>query len=346
MFKIKHSQMYKRHFLITILCFLLLQSIAAQELQRFTFQSYHMGTQFNIVLYSDDDSIASQASEEAFNRIEELNQIMSDYEDDSELNRLSRTSGSGKAVKVSNDLFKVLKESVRMAELSDGLFDITVGPMSRFWRMVRMSPDPQLPTEQEIAEFERQVGYEHIRLDEENQTAELTKPDMQLDLGGIAKGYAAEEALKVLKSFGIERALVDAGGDVTLGDPPSGRESWDVAVPKSQQNGESQFITLQTANKTVTTSGDLFQFVEIDGTRYSHILNPMTGLGATNQIQATVIADEGMKADALSSILTLMTPEEGIDLINETDQTEAILFVNEGDTILEFYSNGAKDFIK
>lgn len=307
-----------------------------------------MGTQFNIVLYDEagKDSTTKKAAEDAFARVEELNQIMSDYEEDSELNRLSRTSGSGEAVNVSDDLFAVLKESVRMAELSDGLFDITIGPMSRFWRVVRMSPDPQLPTDDELADFEEQVGYEHIKLNEEDQTVELLKPNMQLDLGGIAKGYAAEEALKVLNRFGIERALIDAGGDVTLGDPPPGRDSWNVAVPKNWEEGETNFVTLNTANRTVTTSGDLFQFVEIDGKRYSHILNPMTGLGATNQIQASVIAKQGMEADALSSILTLMSPEEGIALINGMDQTEAILFVNKEGEIEEFYSEGARDFLE
>ncbi|MDR9409999.1 MAG: FAD:protein FMN transferase [Balneolaceae bacterium] len=334
--------------ILTVLMSLFLaRSSASQELERYVFQSYHMGTQFNIVLYDEagKDSTTKKAADDAFARIEQLNQIMSDYEEDSELNRLSRTSGSGEAVQVSDDLFAVLKESIRMADLSDGLFDITIGPMSRFWRVVRMSPDPQLPTDQELSEFEEQVGYEHIRLNEEDQTVELLKPNMQLDLGGIAKGYAAEEALKVLNSFGIERALIDAGGDVTLGDSPPGRDSWNVAVPKNWEEGETNFVTLNTANRTVTTSGDLFQFVEIDGERYSHILNPMTGLGATNQIQATVIAVQGMEADALSSILTLMSPEEGITLINGMDQTEAILFVNEGEAIREFYSEGARHFL-
>lgn len=335
--------------IFTVLMSLLLAwSSAAQELERYVFQSYHMGTQFNIVLYDEagKDSTTKKAAEDAFARVEELNQIMSDYEEDSELNRLSRTSGSGEAVNVSDDLFAVLKESIRMAELSDGLFDITIGPMSRFWRVVRMSPDPQLPTDDELADFEEQVGYEHIKLNEEDQTVELLKPNMQLDLGGIAKGYAAEEALKVLNRFGIERALIDAGGDVTLGDPPPGRDSWNVALPKNWEEGETNFVTLNTANRTVTTSGDLFQFVEIDGKRYSHILNPMTGLGATNQIQASVIAKQGMEADALSSILTLMSPEEGIALINGMDQTEAILFVNKEGEIEEFYSEGARDFLE
>lgn len=339
--------MYKRLFLTTIVWFLLLNSLSAQDLERHSFGSNHMGTRFNIVLYAENDSVADIASKEAFARIEELNQIMSDYLEESELNRLSRASGSGEAVKVSKDLFTVLQESVRMAEMTDGLFDITIGPMSKFWRVVRMSPEPQLPSDEELAEFDEKVSYEHIKLDEETRTVELLKPGMQLDLGGIAKGYAAEEALVVLRKHGIEKALIDAGGDVTLGDSPPGRDTWDVAVPKNQTKGEENgFITIRVANRTVTTSGDLFQFVVIDGQRYSHILNPKTGLGATRQIQATVISPEGMQADALASVLTLMEPEEGIKLINGLDQTEAIIFMNEDGNIQEWTSVNFNEYLK
>lgn len=335
-------------FLFIVASILVAETAQAQDLERYLFHSNHMGTRFNIVLYADStaDSLANKAAEDAFSRIEELNQIMSDYEEDSELNQLSRTSGSGRAVRVSDDLFIVIKESIRMAELSDGLFDISIGPMSKFWRIVRRSPDPQLPSDEEISELKKNVGYQHIRLNQKDQTVELQAPDMQLDLGGIAKGYAAEEALKVLENYGIERALIDAGGDVTLGNAPPGREFWNVVVPKNQKSEENRFIILQVADRTVTTSGDLFQFVEIDGKRYSHIINPVTGLGSTNQIQATVIAPNGMTADALSSILTLINPEDGISLINQIDETEAIIFVNEGGKIRELYSDGARDLLR
>lgn len=338
----------RRTFFITFLLpvFWFSSSLPAQDLERHLFHSNHMGTRFNIVLYSEDDSIASKAANAAFARIEDLNQIMSDYEENSELNQLSRTSGSGEAVKVSDDLFAVLKESVRMAEMTDGLFDITIGPMSKFWRVVRMSPDPQLPTDEELSDLQEKVGFQCIKLDEENQTAELLKAGMQLDLGGIAKGYAAEEALEVLRNYGIKRALIDAGGDVTLGNSPPERKNWEVAVPKNQIKGENKFITLRAANRTVTTSGDMFRFVVIDGERYSHILNPKTGLGATRQIQATVISPDGMKADALASVLTLMDPEKGMELIDNLDQTEAIIFINQDGNILEWRSVGIERFFK
>ena len=119
-----------------------------------------------------------------------------------------------------------------------------------------------------------------------------------------------------------------------------------MAVPKNQKTGENQFITLGVANQTVTTSGDLFQFVEIDGKRYSHIIHPKTGLGTTNQIQATVIAPDGTKADALASILTLMNPEDGIALINEIPETEAVILINEEGMVSEWTSNGIQPFLK
>lgn len=335
-------------YLFFLASILFVKPALSQDLERYLFQSNHMGTRFNVVLYADStaDSLAKKAADEAFARIEELNQIMSDYEENSELNRLSRTSGSGEVVGISDDLFTVLKESERLATLSDGLFDITIGPMSKFWRVIRRLPDPELPGDDELHELRERVGYQNIRLDEENQTAKLLKSEMQLDLGGIAKGYAAEEALKVLKSYGIERALIDAGGDVTLGNSPPERDFWNVVVPKNQRDGADRYITLQVADRTVTTSGDLFQFVEIDGKRYSHIINPKTGLGTTNQIQATVIAPSGMTADALASILTLMDSEKGIELINEMDETEAIIFMNEGEKIREWYSDGARDLLR
>ena len=282
--------------------------LSAQEMERYTFGSYEMGTRFQIILHTDKlEADAADAAEKAFERIGELNGIMSDYDEDSELSQLSRTSGSGEAVKVSEELFTVLQESMRMSEMTDGLFDITIGPMSSYWRVVRMSPDPELPTDEELAEMKEKVGYEHIELNEPSQSVQLHQPGMKLDLGGIAKGYAAEEALKVLREHGIEIALIDAGGDVTLGDPPPGQKAWDVAVPKNRLEGETDYITLHTANKTVTTSGDLFQFVVIDGTRYSHIL-------------------------------TLMKPEEGIEFINGQDEVEAMIFMNNNGNIQTWYS--------
>jgi len=318
----------------------------AQDLERYTFHSNHMGTRFTIILYAENEGFAEEAANAAFDRIERLNQMMSDYIDESELNRLSRLSGSGEAMQVSPELFEVLYESYIISEMTGGLFDVTIGPFTELWRAVRMEPEPQLPYDEEIEERGKSVGYQHMEFDKENRTVELKVPDMQLDLGGIAKGYASEEAINVLRRFGIQSALVDGGGDISMGETPPEKEGWEVAIPLKIGEDETSHIMLKMSGKTVTTSGDMFQFIEIDGKRYSHILNPKTGLGATEQIQATVIAEEGMYADALASVLTLMNPDEGIEFINSLQNTEAYIMMRDENGIKEWKSSGFAAYMK
>jgi len=337
---------HKITFLALLICFLLQDISHSQDVERYQFQSRHMGTQISIILYAESEPLAKAASNDAFKRIEELNQIMSDYVYESELNRLSRLSGSGEWMEISDPLFDVLKESISISENTGGLFDVTIGPITHYWRYIRMQPEPHLPEEGEIEPLKNRVGYQHIELDEETGRAKLMRDEMQLDFGGIAKGYAAKEALRILKQHGIHSALVDAGGDITLGDPPPDRTSWDVAIPKGQVDGEMEYVTLQFSDMTLTTSGDMYQFVEIGGVRYSHILNPKTGFGATAQFQATVISSNSMWADAYASALTLMEPEEGILLVESLDETEAMIFMEADGEIREWYSSGIPALLK
>lgn len=339
-------KIFKNALYITILlAFLIFDSASARETDRYEFISRHMGSEFRIVLFAENDSIAQAASDSAFARIEELNLVMSDYEDESELNRLSRTSGSGERVKLSEDLYCVLSEAQWISYQTDGVFDVTIGPMTRSWRELRRSANPTLPSELEQNRIRERVGYEHLVLNHEDQTAWLIRNNMSLDLGGIGKGFAADEALKVLKSFGIHSALIDAGGDVTLGDPPPGRDTWTTAVPKSITREGTEVIRLEMANRSVATSGDLYQFAMVDGVRYSHIMDPKTGLGSTLQIQATVLSRSGTHADAWASVLSLMRPKEGIKFIEQVEGTEVILFVRDEDSVREFMSSGVPSLL-
>lgn len=321
-------------------------AVLAQATERHTFQSRHMGTQINLILYADDDSLANRAANAAFERIEELNQIMSDYIPASELNRLSRKSGSGEWMQISEELFRVLEKSLWISEKTDGLFDVTIGPMTHEWRYIRRLPEPALPDAVTLDSLKASVNYRYIELDVDSESARLTTPNMQLDFGGIAKGYAAQEALKTVQSFGISSVLVDAGGDITLGNPPPGRDSWDVAVPKGRVDGEMAYTTVQFSGKILTTSGDMYQFALIDGQRYSHIVNPRTGLGSTDQIQATVISSTGMYADAFASALTLMEPEKGIRLIEKIEETEALIFQVIDGEVRQWMTTGMEVLLK
>ncbi|MEX2632937.1 MAG: FAD:protein FMN transferase [Balneolales bacterium] len=278
------------------------------DLQRYEFEAPHMGTRFRIIMYAPDEEIAKSASNAAFGQIEALNDIMSDYDSDSELNRLSRSSGSEAWISLSPHLYGVLKKAEEVSRKSDGAFDITIGAYVQLWRDLRRKDDPRLPAKDVIADLKERTGYQHIIFNDEQQSVKLLKSGMQLDLGGIAKGYAADEALKAIQNFGIMSALVDAGGDISMGEAPPNKEGWDIAIPSKDEMGKTSYIHFSLANQAIATSGDLFQFTEINGIRYSHIINPHTGMGLIQSHMVTIIAQDGITADSYASALSVLGP--------------------------------------
>jgi thiamine biosynthesis lipoprotein len=303
---------------------------SAQRPQRFEFESKHMGTTFRIVLYAADKAAAAKAADAAFARVAELDAVMSDYKKDSELMRLCRAfaTAAGDPVAVGPDLFCVLRKAEEMSERSDGAFDVTVGPVVQLWRLARRTQE--LPDPKEFAAARARVGYKKVQLDAAKKTVRLLTPGMQLDLGGIAKGYAADEALKLLREkFGIERALVAAAGDIACGDPPPGQTGWKVEVAPIAKSQKPRALTL--ANAAVSTSGDLEQFVEIGGVRYSHVLDPKTGLGLTGQRSVTVVAPRGVTADSMTKAVSVLPPERALKLVEETPGAAGYIVVLDKD---------------
>ncbi len=205
-------------------------------LQRFTFSEPHMGTTARIVLYAPDEAAAKKAAKAAFARIAELNKILSDYDPDSELMRLCKHAG-GDAVPVSVDLFRVLQEAEKYAKLSDGAFDVSIGPVVRLWRKARRTRE--MPNAAAIKAALDQIDYRKIRLDPKGRTVRLLLMGMLLDLGGIAKGYAADAALAVLRQHGITQALVALGGDIAVGEPPPGSAGWRIGIAPLQDSGRA-----------------------------------------------------------------------------------------------------------
>lgn len=306
-------------------------------LTRFEFKQPHMGTLFTITLYAPDAATARRASEAAFARIAALNATMTDYDPESELMRLSRAP-IGVAVPVSADLFNVLQKGQRLAALSDGAFDVTIGPVVRQWRRARRTGE--LPPPAALAHARALVGWHKLRLDAPTRSVMLLAPEMQLDLGGIAKGYAADAALVVLKSQGCGSALVAASGDIAVGEAPPGKTGWRVSigspVPSPVPAGEPTPATRSAAaaplaqtlllkNAAVSTSGDAEQFVEIDGVRYSHIVNPHTGVGLTNQLQVTIVAPHATETDALATTVCVLGIDRGLSLVESQPDTAALI---------------------
>ncbi len=298
---------------------------------RYEFTRPEMGLPFHLVLYAPDAVTANAAAEAAFDRVQDLNDVFSDYEYDSELSRLSRTAGSGQQVPVSDDLWAVLERSQTMARRSGGAFDITVGPYVNLWRRARRLK--QLPTPEWLDRVRPAVGYQHLRLDRRGHTAELLVPNMRLDLGAIAKGYALDAALRVLQERGIRSALVAGGGDMAAGDPPPGTRGWRIAVPPLDASGAPPTRYLRLSRCGMATSGDLSQRLEIDGKRYSHIVDPHTGIGLTHHTLVRVIARDCTTADALSTTISVLGWERGPDFVRRTPGAAAYLVGQPGDRI-------------
>jgi len=290
------------------------------QLQRFHFEQRCMGTLFQITLFSENETIARQISDSGFRKAHELDAKFSDYKFDSELMQLCGKAGQGPVV-VSNELFDILSQAQEISRRSGGAFDVTVGPIVRLWRLARRTRE--LPSENELKEALAKTGYQKLRLEATGKTVELTLPGMKLDLGGIAKGYAAEVMLEVIRQQGCKIALIAAGGDIVAGDAPPDTDGWRVAIAAV---GSQPQPVLRLKNAAVSTSGDAEQFVEIGGRRYAHIVDPKTGLGLTNQFAVTVIAKTGTTADALATAVAVLGPEKGLKLI-ESEPGAAVRIV-------------------
>ena len=305
-----------------------------------------MGGPFKIVLYAPDESSANQAADAGFARVDQLNAILSDYDSGSEISRLSQRTLEGpmpQPVAVSDDLWAVLSRADELARRTDGAFDVTIGPFVRLWR--RSRDLRELPTPDRIEQTRPSVGYQHLRLDPKHRTVQLLAPRMRLDVGGLALGYIADQTVGAVTKAGAERVLVDAGGEISAGEPPPGKDGWLVAVQslKNPEEVTGQYVKLRRA--CVTSSGDARRFVELGGRRYSHIIDPKTGLGLTRRIGATVICPDGMTADALDTAVCVLGPEKGLQLIAQTPGAAGRITTIEGDDVKVYDSETFREFL-
>ncbi len=281
----------------------------SQPLERHEYVQLHMGVQARLIVYAPTEQAAAIAARAAYARIAAIEDIASDYRPASELMRLCAKAGQG-PMEVSEELFTLLAHAHELSRRSNGAFDVTAGPYVALWRVGRKTK--QLPAPRALKEAGRLVGWEKMRLDRDRQTVELTIPGMRLDLGGIAKGYAGDQANRILREHGIRSSLFEAGGDIVVSDAPPGKKGWTVEIVASEK---AKNQTIEVAHCGVSTSGDTEQFVEIDGTRYSHVVDPRTGMGLTQRFAATVIAPDGITSDSLSTAACAAGPEQGKPLM-------------------------------
>lgn len=278
-------------------------------LSRFEYSKIYMGMRTRLVVYASDETVAVNACRAAFDRVGEVDRVASDYLKDSELMQLCATAAT-RPVHLSDDLYALLSEAQKLSELSDGAFDVTVGPYVQLWRKARK--EKVLPAPEEIAAAGKLVGWRKLTLDMQAHTARLAVAGMKVDLGGIAKGYAGDCALAVLKEHGIHAALFEAGGDIVVSDAPPGSDGWTIELVDASKEMPQ---TLSVHNAAVSTSGDTMQFVEISGKHYSHVVDPHTGIGLTSRAMATVVAPKGIWSDSISKPATMLSSEKLTELL-------------------------------
>lgn len=297
----------------------------------------HMGTKWHIALYSRDTNAANRAFAKSWSVIEEIDNRLTNYEANSELNQLCRSSPHATAVKVSDHLWHVLREAHKLSKQTDGAFDVTIGPISKLWRRSRRKK--HLPDQATLAAAKHSVGYRLIQYKPDLQSVRLANPKMQIDLGGIAKGYAVDRAIDVLLDHGVKDALVNGGGDLRVIGSPPGKPGWTVEVSGIRAGDDRKSMVL--TNAAIATSGDAWQYVTIGGVRYSHIIDPRTGLGTTQSKTVTVKAPTCIAADGLASALSVLPPIQGTKLVDTRADTEArIVLLDDDDATIVHTTDG------
>ena len=290
---------------------------APSETRRHSYAAVLMGVRMEIVLYAPDEETGRIAAKDAFGRIAVIEQVASTYRGNSELSRLVKRRNAD-AVVVSQDLFNLLEMSKRLHESTDGAFDCSVYKLVQAWR--RAAEAKILPEPLVFETLRRISRSDQIELDGETRSVKL-KEGVAITLDGIAKGYAGDAALEVLKAHGISRALIDLSGDVVIGDPPPGEEAWSVSLDFGDPDVPTMRLAL--ANCAVATSGDTEQFFEIDGVRYSHIIDPRTGMACTNRTAACVIAPTGSLADALATAACVLGTADASEVLARFEDVSA-----------------------
>jgi thiamine biosynthesis lipoprotein len=285
-----------------------------------------MGVDWSITVFAADTHAGRRAIDAGFAEAARIERVLSDYDPASELSRLSAAAPTPHPVAVGDDLWRVLIEADAMQRLSGGAFDLTVGPLTRLWRQSRRSG--HLPRPDRLAAARDSVGWHNVLLDPDRRTVALTRPGMRLDPGGIGMGYAVDRVLAVLVDRGIDSAMVDASGDVGVSGPPPGTAGWRIRVDAVPGADDGETVLL--ADAAVTTSGDARQFVEIEGRRYSHVVDPRSGIGIDGPAAVTVIAADCTTADALATAASVLGPDAGPKVVARVPGAAARFFWLDG----------------
>ncbi len=296
-----------------------------------------MGTLVEITLIAPDDEASAEAITAAFQEMQRIEWLMSRRIEGSDVWRVNQSAGE-KGVRISSDFLAVIQIALETSNLSGGAFDITVGGLVNLWDRCRK--ENRLPSQQEVAATRRLVGYGSLELNEKERMLFLKKEGTQIVLGGIAKGYAVDQAVRVLRGRGFRDFIVNAGGDLRTEGTKLGAP-WVVGIQHPRDKSK-MLATIAARDSAVATSGDYERYFMRDGVRYHEILDPSTGFPARKSRGVTVVHEELIWADALATAIFVMGPEKGIVLVEEMNGVEALIIDAKGEVTV---SSGMKDRI-
>lgn len=319
--------MLKKYCILIIFVFLIILSSCknfSNDNLPFTETAFLLGTLIEITTYNKGDSLLNN---KVFKRIEQIENKMSINLDNTEIMNLNNEAGQN-SVKLSDDTLYVLSKGKYYSELSKGCFDITIGSLIKLWNI--NSETPTKPQQSLIDEKLKLVDYKKLQIDELNKSAKLLDKLMVVDLGAIAKGYAADEAKKILLDGGITSGLINIGGNImTIGSKLDGTP-WKIGVQNPFSDRGEYLGILNINDETVVTSGDYEKYFEQDGIRYHHIIDPKTGYPSNNELSAvSIVSKNSIDADSLSTACFVMGLNDGINLIDSIQQTEAIFITKD-----------------
>jgi thiamine biosynthesis lipoprotein len=283
-----------------------------------------MGCVYTIVVYGHDMEPLRDATAAALDEVDRIDRLMSHYKSDSQLSLVNREAAKS-PVKVDPELFDFIAECLRYGRESDGAFDITVGPLMKAWGFFR--GEGRMPTDAELADARNRIGYQHVILNRKEGTIHFDKAGVELDLGGIAKGYAVDRAVAVLKRHVVSSALVSAGGSTiyALGAPP-GKASWEIKVQDPVDQNRIA-MTVRLKDQAFSVSGSYEKFFELDGVRYSHVMDPRTGRPVQGVLSVAVITDDGVSGDALDNVFYVLGVERSRNILSKFFAREVIFFL-------------------
>lgn len=285
-----------------------------------------MGSRFDITVAANDSLQANKHIDTAVAEISRIEKLISSWDDNSQTSEINRNAGA-KPVKIDKELFNLIERAIGISKLTDGAFDISYASMDRIWQFDGSMT--VMPSEKEIKSSVEKVGYQNIVLDKKNSTVFLKLEGMKIGFGAIGKGYAADKAKTLLISKGVPSGIINASGDmITWGKQPNGND-WKVAITNPMDKNKV-FALLPITNGAVVTSGNYEKYVNFNGKRYTHIIDPRTGYPSTGIISVTVFAPKAELADALATSVFVMGKEAGLDRINQLPKIECIIIDDKG----------------